>query len=335
MPLSLPYLQEHPAYFIGPNIMGIFIQAIEMGFVINQFFTFWSRADRESSVIKTIVLIVTSVAVLQTSLAFYSLWRAHVLHFGDFIIATSFIWVDKLSPIMTVSMASPVQAFLIWRCWTLTRRNWIILGSLSTVLLASVISSIVVTVETFNINFQVLVESVDQLPRIRPDVTFILALASSAALDVAVTSILLTYLSRAKAHVYSSRFRRVMRKLVILIWEAAVPPAACAIVVVVTYLTIVNDNYWDLMFQAILGKLYVISLFVTLNGRADLAKVAAGTNPRLTSLGWAGPASHAVTLNIQPMDLELGQQHSSGPSEAENNSVATIQENKSERIQVS
>ena len=26
----------------------------------------------------------------------------------------------------------------------------------------------------------------------------------------------------------------------------------------------VNENYWDLTFQAMLGKLYVISLFVTL-----------------------------------------------------------------------
>lgn len=82
-----------------------------------------------------------------------------------------------------------------------------------------------------------------------------------------------------------------MRKLLILIWEAAVPPCVCAILTVVTYLTLVspepppnlhlnnpiflpllmdylmnqvNENYWDLMFQAILGKLYVISLFVTL-----------------------------------------------------------------------
>ena len=94
----------------------------------------------------------------------------------------------------------------------------------------------------------------------------------------------LIYLSRAKANVYSSRFRRVMRKLVIMVWEAAVPPCVCAVLVVVTYLTLVrhfsifliapethgrsqvNKNYWDLMFQAILGKLYVISLFVTLYG---------------------------------------------------------------------
>lgn len=74
----------------------------------------------------------------------------------------------------------------------------------------------------------------------------------------------------------------------IVAWEAAIPPCACAVTALVTYFTLVNVNYWDLTFQAILGKLYVISLFVTLcvscsslvitprlnaksrNGRADI-----------------------------------------------------------------
>ncbi len=32
----------------------------------------------------------------------------------------------------------------------------------------------------------------------------------------------------------------------------------------------VNENYWDLAFQSILGKLYVISLFVTLYAMLSL-----------------------------------------------------------------
>ncbi|KAK7676223.1 hypothetical protein QCA50_020802 [Cerrena zonata] len=327
MPLSLPDLQEHPAYYIGPNVVGIMIQALEMGFILNQFFTFWSRSDRGYTVIRCIVIFVTLVAILQTSLAFYNLWRAHVIHFGDWVAATSFIWIDKLSPIMTVSMAAPVQAFLIWRCWTLTRKSWITLVPLSMILLASAISSIIVTVETFEVNFVALVEDIDKLPKIKPDVTFILALTSSAVLDVIVTSILLIYLSRAKANVYSSRFRRVMRKLVIMVWEAAVPPCVCAILAVVTYLTLVNKNYWDLMFQAILGKLYVISLFVTLNGRAALAMENADTTPQpLTSLGWG--FSRPLTLNMPTRDLESRGGNYTGHSSADNTSVVIDQENK-------
>lgn len=39
--------------------------------------------------------------------------------------------------------------------------------------------------------------------------------------------------------------------------------ALCCSITLTVY-TQVNENYWDLTFQGILGKLYVISLFVTL-----------------------------------------------------------------------
>ena len=48
-----------------------------------------------------------------------------------------------------------------------------------------------------------------------------------------------------------------------LIWEAALPPCVCAIVALITYLTVV-DSFWSLLFQTVLGELYVISLFVSL-----------------------------------------------------------------------
>ena len=62
MPLSLPDLQAHPAYYIGPSLVGTLVQALEMGFLLNQFFTFWSRSDRGYFVIRFIVIFVTLVA---------------------------------------------------------------------------------------------------------------------------------------------------------------------------------------------------------------------------------------------------------------------------------
>ncbi|KAI0074682.1 hypothetical protein K474DRAFT_1510690 [Panus rudis PR-1116 ss-1] len=304
MPLTVTYLMHHPQDFIGPNVMNVLVQAVETGIILNQAFTFLSRAERENWVIRVMALFVTSVAMFQSSLAFYNLWRGHVIHFADWVAATEFIWIDKISPALTASMASPVQAFLIYRCWHLTKQSWFTLAPLGAVLITNIVASIVVTVGTFKIDFHLLVENIDKIPKIQTDPIFILTLCSSAVLDVAVTSILLIYLSRARANVYSSRFRRVMRKLVALIWEAAVPPCLCAITVVVTYLTVVNMNYWDLMFQAILGKLYVISFFTTVNGRADLVRVAHGTNQnRLTSLAWA--RSRPVTLTMSVSELTI------------------------------
>jgi len=275
----------------------MFIQVLETGIVLNQSSTFWSRLEPDAVVIRVIVAFVSLVAMFQTGSAFWAFWISHVTQYGDWTLVTTLTWVDKVSPVVTTSMAAPVQVFLIWRCWHVTRKNWFTLVSLGLILLASVISSIYTTVNTLMINFDISVENVNVLPKIPPNVGFILALTSSAVLDVAVTIILLVYLSKARENVYSSRFRRVMRQLVVLIWEAAVPPCVCAVLTVVTYLTMVNQNWWDLMFQAILGKLYVISLFITLNGRATLAETAnSAADDRLTSVAWV--TSTPVRINV-------------------------------------
>jgi hypothetical protein len=59
-------------------------------------------------------------------------------------------------------------------------------------------------------------------------------------------------------------FAQILARLSVIIWEAVLPPSICALVTVITYLTVVNVGMWPLMFQSILSPLYVISLFVTL-----------------------------------------------------------------------
>ncbi|KAI0782106.1 hypothetical protein C8Q75DRAFT_537519 [Abortiporus biennis] len=333
MVLTLPDMQDRPAAFLGPGLTSAFIQALETGMLINQSLTFWSRVEREGTILRVIVCFVTLAALFQTALAFYTTWNAHITHFGDMLAAESFIWVDKLSPILTISMAGPVQSFLIWRCFLLTGKNWICLCSLVAVLLTSAVCSILVTAQTFAVNFSNMFANLDQQPKIQTNALFILTLASSAALDVAVTTILLVYLSRAKQNVYSSRFRRIMNRLTILIWEAAVPPCVCAIMAVVTYLTLVNNNFWDLTFQAILGKLYVISLFVTLNGRASLVSAATAPAGRLTSMAWV--TNTPVRLNIT-CDIE-NQRENGLPSMTTNGSsvVSMATEQKPDDMQTS
>ncbi|KAH9857449.1 hypothetical protein C2E23DRAFT_274994 [Lenzites betulinus] len=273
MPLSLAGLEAHPGRYLGPMLVSLTLEAIQAGIIINQSLTFWERAERERNIVRLLVSLVTIVAFFQTSLRFYAAWRVFVIDFGDWIASVLFIWADKMQSTTTVLMATPVQGFLIWRCWTLFNRNYMVLVTLATLLLAQLVASIVVTVQTFQVHFGVVPQAeveAGPLPKVPISPTFVLSLTCSAVLDMLVTGILLTFLARSKQSVTSSRFRRILKRLTVLIWEAALPPCICAILTVLTYLTLVDKNYWDLTFQAILGKLYVISLFVTLNGRADL-----------------------------------------------------------------
>ncbi|GBE82862.1 hypothetical protein SCP_0412490 [Sparassis crispa] len=258
------------AYYLGPKLMGVLVEAILTGMMINQSVTFWDKAERGRFTLQALVGVVTIIALFQTGISFYSIWQACVTNFGDWVATIAFTWCEKSQSLITNSLAVPVQAFLIWRCWMLLSRRWYVLVPLTLMLLASIITSIIVTVQTFSIPDSWWYIPTPAPPEVPISSVFILSLASSAVLDVAVTGILLTYLARAKPTIISSRFRRVMKRLTILVWEAAIPPCVCAIVTVILYSTQASDNYWDLGFQAVLGKLYVVSLFVTLNGRASL-----------------------------------------------------------------
>ncbi|KAI0628850.1 hypothetical protein C8Q77DRAFT_343337 [Trametes polyzona] len=307
MPLSLAGLEAHPGRYLGPMLVSLTLEAIQAGVIINQAITFWERAERERNVVRLLVSLVLIVAFFQTSLRFYAAWRVFVTDFGDWIQSVLFIWADKMQSTTTVLMATPVQGFLIWRCWTLFNKNFAVLCTLTALLLAQVVSSTIVTIQTFQIRFGVVPQAeVDAgpLPKVPISPTFVLSLSCSAVLDVLVTGILLAFLARSKQNVTSSRFRRILRRLTVLIWEAALPPCVCAVLTVLTYLTLVDKNYWDLTFQAILGKLYVISLFVTLNGRADLqdGPVPGFSTNRISNFGpWSLNTPIRVDVRLLPV----------------------------------
>ncbi|TFK47685.1 hypothetical protein OE88DRAFT_1738226 [Heliocybe sulcata] len=269
---SIPNIQAHPESFIGPGLAAVFVQALQTGFLINQALRFWSRSY-EPLVLKVIVAFVSAVAAFQTTVAFYSTWRLCVWHFGDWIATVNPAWPDKIQTVITMAMASPVQGFLIWRCWILTGRRWVTLVPLSTLLLLTTIMSIIVTSNVFTVDFTApLSPPAGPAAKIPVDVVFVTCITGSAVLDVALTITLSTYLLRSRSSAITPRFRRIITKLIVIAWEAALLPSVCAITTVITYLKLVDCNFWDLFFQAVLGKFYVISLFVTLNGRADLRR---------------------------------------------------------------
>ncbi|KAA1475906.1 hypothetical protein DENSPDRAFT_452498 [Dentipellis sp. KUC8613] len=287
--------------FLGPNAVATFVEAIETGVLFSQSVRFWGRADREPLVIKLLVAFVSLVAFFQTGGAFYTAWRIYVVNFGNWAAALNPGWPERIQSIITALMATPVQAFLIWRCWHILNRRHIILIPFTAALLGSLGTSIAVTTLIVNFNFLVAYG-----PNARPPqklvvtTPFILSLILPACLDIAVTAILLTFLLRSRANVYTKQFRRILSRLMIIAWEAFLPPCACAVTAVITYLTLSNRNFWDLTFQAILGKLYVISLFVTLNGRADItaAQHARSHFPTLTSVGMSVAGMSGVSSGL-------------------------------------
>ena len=63
MPLSLAELEAHPGRYIGPALVTTGLQMLESGVLINQSFTFFIRAERESKVVLALVTFATAAAL--------------------------------------------------------------------------------------------------------------------------------------------------------------------------------------------------------------------------------------------------------------------------------
>jgi len=282
---KLPQIELLGAAFLGPYALATFIGALEMGVVITCFMRFLARSEKERMPIKLLVYFVTFVAALQTGTTFAAWWKISVQDFGNWSGAAVPGWPQKIHSSLTTLLAAPIQSFLIWRCWHLLtlRRRWLVAVPLVLLVIGSLIATIYVTVILFLLQFQ----SKDTLSlSLHTFFTcFVLSLAFSAVIDIVVTSILLSFLIRSRSSIYTRRFRKVLSQLITITWESAVPPCACAIAALIA--TVVGApfvSYWAVMLQTLLGKLYLISLFVTLEGRAKLASVVHLTHfPTLTN----------------------------------------------------
>ncbi|TDL18424.1 hypothetical protein BD410DRAFT_793337 [Rickenella mellea] len=261
-------VRKHPGEFLGPAVLGTIIQGLEAGILMNMAFRYWSRARGDHIAIKTTVFMVIIATMAQTSLSFYDAWNLGVTHFGDFLQAVNLNWSVRLQPLMNTILGAPVQGYLIWRCWNAMKRRWSVLMPLCAILAGSVVATIITTVKIIHYTpVYIILHPTGHLPY-----SFITSFVLSAALDIMLTSIMLWFLLDVKTHARSRRSEEIIAHLMRTMWEAAVPPCLCAIVACLVYTTMSLKNLWDIFFQCILGKLYVISFFVILNGREDLKR---------------------------------------------------------------
>ena len=56
-------IARHPSEFLGPNIAGTVVQALETGIILNQSVRFWSRAGDEPRIIQLMVIFLTVTAL--------------------------------------------------------------------------------------------------------------------------------------------------------------------------------------------------------------------------------------------------------------------------------
>ncbi|KAI0252281.1 hypothetical protein BJV78DRAFT_1204188 [Lactifluus subvellereus] len=145
------------------------------------------------------------------------------------------------------------------------------------------------------------------------------ALHHYTVLDIALSSILLHYLTRSMKQVYATQIRKRIARLMAIVWQSAVPPTLCTICLCIFYIqfslatrvcphfhslrrdlgifryafmhgwtltTICHPQkrmqMWYTFIQGMVGKLYVLSLFYIINDHTLTGGQPSSFDPTLT-----------------------------------------------------
>jgi len=112
---------------------------------------------------------------------------------------------------------------------------------------------------------------------------FVACLAVPASLDLVITSIMLYSLTKFLRRIHTEQLRERITRFIVVVWQAAIPPCLCAIALVIKYMVFTETHpgqpqEWYGAIQAMLGKLYILSLFYTLNNRMDFTRRPSATS---------------------------------------------------------
>ncbi|KAI0296971.1 hypothetical protein B0F90DRAFT_996199 [Multifurca ochricompacta] len=261
-----PGLPQSEAGVLSPGIVGLFVQGLETGLVIAHFSRWFSSMERnEGLVISITIVFVTAVGLAQTGIVLMGTLSRYVHNFGQPIYIG---WVDYAQQIPTLIMTIPVQALMMRRCYHVVRKNMYIITPFALLF----IFSIALSLWSIIITFKVFLPIEDQknylgLPKTTGmSYLYIITLILPSVLDIALTGILFYYLTRSMKQVYTAQIRRRIAGLMTTVWQSAVPPTLCTIFLAVLYIQYCNTRekkleLWFPVIQAMIGKLYVLSLF--------------------------------------------------------------------------
>ncbi|KAN0124707.1 hypothetical protein V8E53_015670 [Lactarius tabidus] len=303
--------QQSTSDVTAPGIVGLFVQGFQTGLVLSQLALWLNLKRTESAPMTALVAFVTLIGLLETGISFASAWRNYVHNFGQLIhpnwtelihallvrkisvahcgrgFSDSVLHPDQQSTLTAV----PIQALFIWRCYHILKRRIYVIIPLVFALITSVVLSAWVTAYLFHRH--------SHPDPAHPTATtiwwpYVAFLAVPAAIDLTITSILLYSLTRFLRRIHTEQLRGRITRFIIVVWQAAIPPGLCAIALMIKYMIFTETHPWSASFngssltdgsctqgepqewygaiQAMLGKLYILSLFYTLNNRMDFTR---------------------------------------------------------------
>ncbi|CAE6438507.1 unnamed protein product [Rhizoctonia solani] len=253
----------------GPYVTGIMMQQLFLGVFCVQVYDYWRIFPTDTVFNRVVVASLSVMTVLQGVMDFINIYRNSVTYYGDFNKFDEQDWSLFWEIGVTAILGSIAQVFFLERCYSATK-NKIVLVVIGTTIAVSLGFGIASSVE-----FQRIVR-LSQVPTIPIPIVGWLTL--TAVLDVLISVVLIWTLLRVR-----TPFRKteaVITKIIRVSMETSSLTASIAVINLVLYQALPGQAY-HLLPQLIMGKMYAISVMVTLSSRKDLQEIM--SSPATTS----------------------------------------------------
>lgn len=253
----------------GPYVTGIMMQQLFLGVFCVQVYDYWRMFQTDTIFNRGIVCGLTVLTVLQGVMDYVNLYRCAVTYYGDFTKFDEQDWSLFWEIGVTALIGTVAQIFFLERCFSATK-NKIVAGIVFLMIMTSLGFGIASSIEFQRI---VHLSLVPEIPK--PIIGW---LTATAVLDVLISAILIYTLLRVK-----TPFRKteaVITKIIRVTAETSTVTASIAVINLVLYLALPGLAY-HLLPQLIMGKMYAISVMITLSSRKDLQEIM--SSPPTTS----------------------------------------------------
>ncbi|CAE6491985.1 unnamed protein product [Rhizoctonia solani] len=301
--------QEVINYAFGPFVTGVMLQQLFLGVFCVQVYDYWRMFPTDSPFNRSVVATLTFTTILQGVMDYINLYRNSVTHYGNFAKFDEQDWSLFWEIGVTAIIGTIAQVFFLERYYRATKNKfvYVVIGAIIATSLGFGIAS--------SIEFQRIV-NLSAVPTIPIPIVGWLTL--TAILDVLISAVLIYSLLRVR-----TPFRRteaIITKIIRVAMETSSLTASIAVINLVLYKTLPGEAY-HLLPQLIMGKMYAMSVMVTLSSRKDLqeimslppnssyyeltcARVAATTVPNRVVTKTS--VQHVNTGKSHPHDIKLG-----------------------------
>ncbi|KAF8709514.1 hypothetical protein RHS03_03033, partial [Rhizoctonia solani] len=224
-------------------------------------------------------------ATLKTVQAFLIVWFKFVITYGDWREAAAWPWQDWTEPILGATLGAVAQCYFAIRCYRLSgRRLWLLLGLFFFMFISWGCS--------FGVGLEIGLKN--PYPHGRIPYAVVPMLVSTVFVDSVITIVTLFYLVNSKKG-FNPYTDSVIHRLIVITFEAALPPAISAICDVITSVTQTGNVHAT--FNMLTPRLYAYSLLFTLNIREATREMAASGSDHV-SAHISGSGDGARRINV-------------------------------------